>query len=50
MNAASSVLGSVLAMTVAIQFGLGVTLIGGALAYVAGWGMTRKVGLQRTTA
>ncbi len=34
MNAASSVLGSVLAMTVAIQFGLLVTLEGAALAYV----------------
>ncbi|HLH09823.1 MAG TPA: hypothetical protein VKW78_21470 [Terriglobales bacterium] len=34
MNAASSVLGSVLAMTVAIQFGLMVTLEGAAFAYV----------------
>lgn len=34
MNAASSVLGSVLAMTVAIQFGLLVTLEGAAMAYV----------------
>jgi energy-coupling factor transporter transmembrane protein EcfT len=34
INAASSVLGSVLAMTVAIQFGLLVTLEGAALAYV----------------
>ena len=43
MNAASSVLGSVLSMTLAIQFGLGVTLICGALAYVVGWAMTSKV-------
>ena len=35
MNAASSVLGSVLAMVIAIRFGLGVTLACGALAYVA---------------
>jgi hypothetical protein len=34
INAASSVLGSVLAMTVAIQFGLLVTLEGAAMAYV----------------
>jgi hypothetical protein len=43
MNAASSVLGSVLAMTIAIQFGLGVTLLGGAAAYVLGWATTSKV-------
>jgi hypothetical protein len=47
MNAASSVLGSVLAMTIAIQFGLGVTLIHGALAYVLGWLTTSKVALAR---
>jgi spermidine synthase len=35
MNAASSVLGSVLAMTVAIQFGLNVTLACAALAYLS---------------
>ena len=34
MNAASSVLGSVLAMVVAIHFGLAATLIGGAAAYL----------------
>ena len=34
MNAASSVLGSVLAMVIAIQFGLTATLAAGALAYV----------------
>jgi len=43
MNAASSVLGSVLSMTIAIQFGLGVTLICGALAYVVGLATTSKV-------
>ncbi|HYN15492.1 MAG TPA: hypothetical protein VES66_06865, partial [Terriglobales bacterium] len=35
MNAASSVLGSVLAMVVAIQFGLSAALAGGAAAYLA---------------
>jgi hypothetical protein len=35
MNAAASVLGSVLAMVVAIQFGLNAALAGGAAAYVA---------------
>jgi hypothetical protein len=34
MNAASSVLGSVLAMVIAIQFGLNVTLACGAIAYL----------------
>ena len=34
MNAAASVLGSVLAMVIAIQFGLNVTLAGGAAAYL----------------
>ncbi len=34
MNAASSVLGSVLAMVVAIHFGLAATLVGGAAAYL----------------
>jgi hypothetical protein len=33
MNAASSVLGSVLAMVIAIRFGLNVTLASGAAAY-----------------
>ena len=38
MNAAASVLGSVLAMIIAIRFGLGATLACGALAYaLAGW-------------
>ena len=34
MNAAASVLGSVLAMVLAIQFGLTVTLACGAMAYL----------------
>jgi hypothetical protein len=34
MNAGSSVLGSVLAMVIAIQFGLNATLACGALAYL----------------
>jgi hypothetical protein len=34
MNAAASVLGSVLAMVVAIRFGLNVTLLTGAFAYL----------------
>jgi hypothetical protein len=36
MNAASSVLGSVLAMVIAIQYGLNVTLACGAAAYLLG--------------
>jgi hypothetical protein len=35
MNAAASVLGSVLAMVIAIQFGLTVTLACGAAAYLS---------------
>ena len=35
MNAASSVLGSVLAMVIAIEWGLNVTLACGALSYLA---------------
>jgi predicted membrane-bound spermidine synthase len=37
INAAASVLGSVLAMVVAIQFGLTVTLACGAIAYASAW-------------
>jgi hypothetical protein len=37
MNAAASVLGSVLAMVIAIQFGLNVTLACGAMAYASAW-------------
>ncbi len=48
MNAASSVLGSVLSMTIAIQFGLGVTLICGALAYILGLAVSNKVALPAT--
>ncbi len=39
MNAASSVLGSVLAIVIAIQFGLTVTLLCGAAAYLAAIGL-----------
>jgi hypothetical protein len=39
MNAASSVLGSVLAIVIAIQFGLNVTLICGAVAYLLAAGL-----------
>jgi hypothetical protein len=42
MNAASSVLGSVLAMAIAIQFGLGVTLLCGTAAYILGLLLTRS--------
>lgn len=37
MNAGASVLGSVLAMVIAIQFGLGATLACGATAYASAW-------------
>ncbi|HZU43996.1 MAG TPA: hypothetical protein VE994_15070 [Terriglobales bacterium] len=40
MNAASSVMGSVLAMVIAIHFGLNVTLACGAAAYLAALGLT----------
>jgi hypothetical protein len=40
MNAASSVLGSVLAMVIAIQFGLNVTLACGAVAYLLAFMLT----------
>jgi hypothetical protein len=43
MNAASTVLGSVLAMVIAIQFGLNVTLICGALAYLVALLMARTL-------
>ena len=39
MNAASSVLGSVLAMVIAIRFGLNVTLASGAAAYGLAWAL-----------
>ena len=42
MNAASSVLGSVLSMAIAIQFGLGVTLLCGIMAYLLGMALTRS--------
>jgi hypothetical protein len=43
MNAASSVLGSVLSMAIAIQFGLGVTLLCGTAAYFFGLLLTARV-------
>jgi hypothetical protein len=43
MNAASSVLGSVLAMVIAIQFGLSVTLACGAAAYLTACFLTRTL-------
>jgi spermidine synthase len=47
MNAASSVLGSVLAMVIAIQFGLNVTLACGAVAYLLAFSLTRTLQPQR---
>ncbi len=43
MNAASSVLGSVLAMVIAIQFGLNITLACGAVAYLLALTLTKTV-------
>jgi hypothetical protein len=43
MNAASSVLGSVLAMVIAIQWGLNFTLACGALAYLIAMGLSRTL-------
>ena len=43
MNAASSVLGSVLAIVIAIQFGLNVTLICGAISYLLALVLRRKL-------
>jgi hypothetical protein len=43
MNAASSVLGSVLAMVIAIQWGLNVTLACGAVAYLSAMGLARTL-------
>jgi hypothetical protein len=43
MNAASSVLGSVLAMVIAIQFGLNITLACGAVAYLIALTLTKTV-------
>ena len=47
MNAASSVLGSVLAMVIAIQFGLNITLLCGAAAYVLAILLLPTFGKQR---
>jgi len=48
MNAASSVLGSVLAMVIAIQFGLNMTLACGAFAYLLALLLTRTLDSERT--
>lgn len=42
MNAAASVLGSVVAMVIAIHFGLSVTLFCGAIAYMLAWVLSDK--------
>ena len=43
MNAASSVLGSVLAMVIAIYWGLNITLACGAVAYLLAMGLARTL-------
>jgi hypothetical protein len=43
LNAGSSVLGSVLAIVIAINFGLKVTLACGAAAYLAAWAVSHRV-------
>jgi hypothetical protein len=48
MNAAASVLGSVLAMVIAIQFGLTVTLACGAVAYVFALALLPALRQQRS--
>ncbi len=48
MNAASSVLGSVLAMVIAIQFGLNVTLACGAAAYLLAMTLLGTLKMQAT--
>jgi hypothetical protein len=45
INAAASVFGSVLAMVIAINFGLGATLACGAVAYLAALALTRQWGV-----
>jgi hypothetical protein len=47
MNAASSVLGSVLAMVIAIQYGLNVTLACGAAAYLLAFALTGTLRTRR---
>jgi spermidine synthase len=47
MNAASSVLGSVLAMVIAIRFGLNITLACGASAYLLAFFLTATLPLRR---
>jgi len=48
MNAASSVLGSVLAMVIAIHFGLNVTLACGAVAYLLAFGLFPTLATPRS--
>jgi hypothetical protein len=48
MNAGASVLGSVLAMMIAIQFGLTVTLACGLVAYVLALALLPTLRLRRT--
>jgi hypothetical protein len=48
MNAAASVLGSVLAMVIAIQFGLTITLACGAVAYLMALVLTPLLGMKAT--
>ncbi|HXJ92263.1 MAG TPA: hypothetical protein VMT20_05220 [Terriglobia bacterium] len=43
LNAGSSVLGSVLAIVIAINFGLKITLACGATAYLAAWALSHRV-------
>jgi hypothetical protein len=43
LNAGSSVLGSVLAIVIAINFGLKITLACGAAAYLAAWALSHRV-------
>lgn len=50
MNAAASVLGSVLAITIAIQFGLNATLAAGAAAYGVAWLLNGKLRLLSSAA
>jgi hypothetical protein len=50
MNAASSVLGSVLAIIIAILFGLNITLAVGAVAYLAAFLLRTRLPLGARTA
>jgi spermidine synthase len=50
MNAAASVLGAVLAMVIAVHFGLKITLACGALAYMFAFALTTSLGADDTEA